>query len=110
MSETETNRGVLVPVKLINGESNEGYAFRILEGKKEEYNKTYLDQLMDDCYKEYILHNGVLYRCEGKRDLDGGDIFEATKNPDGSINYLLQYYNGGCSFAEAMGYALDKLK
>jgi len=113
MSETECNTGKLVPVKLINGESNEGFAFRYCKEnniKKEEYCKTWVDQLFDENYKGWYLHDGVLYRCENDRNVDEGDIFNAVKNSDVTINYVLQYYNGGCSFSEAMDCALNKLK
>lgn len=109
MSETECNTGKLIPVSLLEGETNEQYAFNLLGGKKDEYNKTYLDQLLDDGYREWYLYKGVLYRVENDRDVDSGDIFQATRNADGSINYVLQYYNGGCSFTEAMDNALSTL-
>lgn len=108
MSETECNIGKLIPVKLINGESNEGFAFRYCQEnkiEKESYCKTYVDQLFDDDYKGWFLHGDILYRCENERT-DSGDIFKVTKNSDGSISYVLKYYNGGCSFSEAMDYAL----
>lgn len=113
MSETECNTGKLVPVKLINGESNEGFAFRYCQENgivKDDYNKTYIDQLFDEDYRGWYLHEGTLYRCENDRDTDSGDIFQAIKNSDGTINYVLQYYNGGCSFGEAMSYAMKKLQ
>lgn len=33
-----------------------------------------------------------------------------TPNLDGTYNYVLSYYNGGCGFGEAMQYAWEKLK
>lgn len=109
MSETETNTGKLIPVTLLNGETNEQYAERIINGEKDSWSKTFLDQLLSDGYREYILHNDILYSVEVERDMDGGDIFHAKKNEDGTINFILQYYNGGCSFTEAMDEALKSI-
>ena len=43
------------------------------------------------------------------RDIDE-DIFEAYDNGDGTINYEVMYYDGGCSFNEAIEYALEDMK
>lgn len=38
------------------------------------------------------------------------NVFEATKNDDGSYDFIVKYYDGGCGFNEAIEYALDKCK
>ena len=38
------------------------------------------------------------------------DIFNAHDNGDGTIGYEVMYYNGGCSFNEAIEYALEDMK
>ena len=43
-------------------------------------------------------------------ELDEDDIFEIKKNEDGSFDYILSYYNGGCSFNEALDYAFKNGK
>lgn len=110
MSETETNTGKLKPAVLIAGETNEDFAKRFLGGKKEDYNETYLEQLLEDGYMEWVMHNGVLYSVKNERDADDGDIFNATLNPDGTISFVLRYYNGGCSFNDAIEEALKRMK
>ena len=42
-------------------------------------------------------------------DIDS-DIFNAHDNNDGTIDYEVLYYNGGCSFDEAVEYAIDNMK
>ena len=37
------------------------------------------------------------------------DIQNAHDNGDGTIDYEVMYYNGGCSFNEAIEYALDDI-
>jgi hypothetical protein len=109
MSETELNTGKLIPVHLLESETPEQCAERILGGEKDEWNNTFLESLLENNYRDYVFHNGILYRCEAESNSDSGDIFEATRNGDGTIDFILQYYNGGCSFTEAMGYALKKI-
>lgn len=110
MSETETNTGKLKPIQLIGNQTNEDFARLFLEGKKEDYNETYLDQLLEDGYREWVLYNGVLYQVDNERDAEEGDIFSATLNQDGTINFVLRYYNGSCSFNEAIEEALKRMK
>ena len=38
------------------------------------------------------------------------DIQNAHDNGDGTIDYEVMYYNGGCSFNEAIEYALEDMK
>lgn len=54
--------------------------------------------------------DGLIYEVEETRFEPYDDIFESSKNEDGSINFEVKYYNGGCGFQEAIGYALDNPK
>ncbi len=109
MSDTERNTGKLIPISLLEGETNEQYAFNVLGGKKEEYNATFLEELLDKEYKKWFLYDGILYKVENERSLDDDDVFHANKNSDGTINYVLRFYNGGCGFTEAMETALERM-
>ena len=44
------------------------------------------------------------------KDISDDDIFEANLNKDGSISYIVSYYNGGCCFEEALETAIEKLE
>ena len=57
----------------------------------------------------HIINGDDIYEIIEEEDLSTDDIFEATKNPDGTINFLVQYYNGGCGFNEAIETALQNL-
>jgi len=50
---------------------------------------------------EYIQLDKLLYKIE-MSVLSDDDIFIATKNKDGSINFTAKHYNGECSFGEAI--------
>lgn len=56
-----------------------------------------------------LILNGKYYEEIEKKQLSDGDIFHAEKNGD-EINFSVQYYNGSCSFVEALEEALDDAK
>ena len=73
------------------------------------YYKNYAEWLRDET-QDYIEKDGVLYEVIQKQGVDADDdIFEATQNPDGTIDFVVKYYNGGCGFYDAIGEALDSL-
>ncbi len=51
-----------------------------------------------------------LYGAQEREVLQFNDLFEAKKNTDGTIDFLVQYYNGGYCFEEAVEEALDNMK
>lgn len=113
MSETVHYTGRLKLVEKLENETLEEQCKRVLSW----YNYTDLrycdsweEMLCDELYKKYVIHNENVYEVveQRSRDMDD-DVFEAIENSDGSISYVVRYYNGGCSFDEAIGYALDKL-
>ena len=68
-----------------------------------------LEEFSDKLYEKFLIHGKSIYEIVSKRDFESSDIFEAVKTEDG-IELMLSYYNGGCAFSEAVGYALDKLE
>jgi len=59
-----------------------------------------------DYYERAVEIEGMVYTVE-KKVLDPcDDIFLSTKNDDGTIDFEIKYYNGGCSFDEAIETAL----
>lgn len=115
MSETVFYTGTLTRVTQPKDASIEEQAKHILVTKgvteRDSYNATWLNQLMDDGYGEYVqLDDGFLYLVERQKKSSDGDIFQAKKNEDGSISFTVKYYNGGCSFNEAIDYAMENLE
>lgn len=53
----------------------------------------YYDILDGDILIEYIEH---------KKYGEDDDLVEFTKNEDGTINFMIQFYNGGCCLQEAL--------
>lgn len=112
MSETVYYTGKLTPVKTKTGETLEDTAKRIIDEnnyKIESYYKTAHECFDDVYYREYITVNNKIYSVQNEDVDDNDDIFKATINEDGSINYVVKYYNGGCSFNEAIEEAMKPL-
>lgn len=107
MSETVHYKGVLKQVERLDGESLEEQCKRLL-GNNElpSYFDSYADWLVDNYYKTMTIQNGVVYEVEKVEvDLDS-DIFIANQKKDGSIEFEVRYYNGGCGFDEALEEAI----
>lgn len=68
------------------------------------------DSFYDKFYDDYVVVGDDMYHVENRVDLREEDVFESFENEDGSIDFLVQYYNGGCSFGEAVEEALKKRK
>ena len=113
MSETVHYTGRLKLVEKLENETLEEQCKRILKWHKytelNKYCDTWEEMLCDEFYKKYVIYNEDIYEVVELKDRCNRDVFEAIENSDGSISYVVMYYNGGCSFDEAIGYALDKL-
>jgi hypothetical protein len=111
LSETVHYKGVLKKVEKQEGEQLEEQCKRLLEDKElPSYFDSYQEWLLDQFYQEIIIQNGVVYRVE-KEDVDPyGDIFNASLQSNGEIEFEVRYYNGGCGFDEAIEEAMENIK
>tara|TARA_R110000851_G_scaffold325711_1_gene493864 strand:- start:389 stop:700 length:312 start_codon:yes stop_codon:yes gene_type:complete len=98
MSDTEHHIGKLKPT----GRSVEHYVSDCVIPDYYESKGEYFDDVFTE--KAYAI-NGIVYEVETK-DIEGEDIATSKQNPDGSIDFQVRFYNGGCSFNEAIEYAL----
>ena len=111
MSETVHYKGVLKKVEKIKGETLEEQCKRIL-GNKElpSYFDDYKEFLSNEKYEEYTILEDDVYRVIKERiDPDFG-VYNASIGENGEINFEVRYYNGGCSFDEAIREALENIK
>ncbi len=109
MSETETLVGKLIPEPIF--ENLEKTAERILFANGwgiGEYHDSAIDALRDEGYEKYYMTGESIYRVEMESEDPYDDIFHAVKNDDQSYSFTLKYYNGGCSFDEAVKNALKE--
>lgn len=109
MSETVHYKGTLIQVERLENETLEEQCKRLLNNAElPSWCDSYQEMLMDEFYEKYIVHNGILYHVD-KVDIDpDSDLFKASIGENGVINFEVRYYNGGCSFEEAIEEALDK--
>lgn len=107
MSETETLVGKLIPEPIF--ENVEKTCERILFANgwgKEDYHGSFREALEDEGWRKYYITGDSIFKIEMISDDPYADIFYATKNEDGSYNFVLNYHNGGCGFNEAVEEAL----
>ena len=112
MSETEIVKGKLIPVDQGKSESLIDVCKRICDKfgvTGETFDGYDYDELMrDELYNKAVVINNIVYLIESK-SFNYEDIFEAEKNDDGSINFLVKFYNGGCGLEEAIEEAVSRI-
>jgi hypothetical protein len=110
VSDTEYWKGTLTPVDDIEVAADEsikrilGSDFDCSDGAD-----TPSEQLYDKYWKEFAIHNNRLYRVDKEKMDEYADIFNADDNGDGTYNFEVKFYNGGCCFIEAIDEALKGL-
>ncbi|MDP4159789.1 MAG: hypothetical protein Q8911_08515 [Bacillota bacterium] len=111
MSETVHYRGTLTVVERSVNETLEEQCKRILGYPElESYHDSFQEQLLHENYHAYVIHDDVLYFVE-KQDIDPDeDICRVEKNSNGTFDFEVKYYNGGCSFDEAIQEAFENNK
>lgn len=105
MSYDELHIGKLFPIE----DNPEEYAKRYLTQCRVKFDnnfKCYLDQLLDNFYDSFIMLNNKLYI---KEDIECESPYTSwhKKCSDGSIDYVVGFYNGGCSLNEALEYEIQ---
>ena len=101
MSETVIARGKLTPTGLTIGGFfvQKGIVLSEDDGVEESFDELF--------HETHTLVDGLVYERKGtvKPEYED-DISQATINLDGTIDYLLMYYNGGCCLDEALQSAI----
>ena len=103
MSEIEHFKGKLKPTGKDLIDYVDGHEIPSYYDDEEEY---FNDSLADSA----IVIDGKVFEIERNQFEDNDDIFESSKNEDGTIDFQVKYYNGGCGFGEAIEYALKNSK
>lgn len=72
------------------------------------YEGDYANFFDEDMSEMYIINNECVYEILSKEVTDNDeDIYTTELNSDGTIDYEVRYYNGGCGFSEAIDDALS---
>lgn len=111
MSDTVHFRGTLKEIVKLDNETLESQCERVLKELRykplEEYYDSHEEKLLDVCYQEYVTYRNALYSVEKSSVEQDQDIFIMNEDMDGVINFEVRYYNGGCSFYDAIDYAFE---
>jgi hypothetical protein len=75
----------------------------------EDYDST-LECLQEEGWEKYIFINNEIYEFIEIKNTYDVDIFQATKNEDGTISYVTSFYNGGMGLEDAIKECLKRIK
>ena len=102
MSDNEVHKGKLVPMVLsgVTSEQRCKSACKHFKFKKKPY-KTWEESLRTNGYKQVFIRDCVIYEVHDT-ELDPYGFSAITENKDGTIDYVVMFYNGGGSFDEVL--------
>jgi hypothetical protein len=115
MSHTETHFGKLRKVEIPENHLVEDWCREKCRDlgytEMATYNSTWEEQLRCETYDKYFFADGEVWEAvEHIESEDGDDIDIMVKNPDGTITFVQQFYNGGTCLSEVIEEGLAKLK
>lgn len=109
MSETVHYKGVLKKIERYENETLEDQCKRLLNGVElPSYYDSYEEFFSDERSDKAVIQDGIIYKVE-KEEINL-DIFIARKLNESEIEFELRYYDGGCSFNEAINEAFKNMK
>jgi hypothetical protein len=119
MSRTEFHTGKLYPVKIEKSleETCRSIAKRFDVELGEDWQEDFMDAFDEYSNKrnsqkeEYFIYGEKLYRVIDHVESEDSEYFmNVTRNSDGSLSFMGQFYNGGTCFSEMLEESLDRLK
>jgi len=119
MSQTEFHTGRLYPVRLTGTleETCRAIATRHNIELGEDWQEDFRENFNEYEYKrervteEYFIHGEKLYRVIEHEESDDEEYFmKLSRNENGSLSFIGQFYNGGTCFSEMLEEALDDLQ
>lgn len=110
MSETVHYKGVLKKAERYDNETLEEQCKRLLNGKELPFfYDSYEEFYSDEYYHKAVILNDIIYLVE-REDVDPYEnIFTISKINDNEFKFEVRYYNGGCSFNEAIENAFENM-
>jgi len=108
MSDVDTYRGKLTPVDLGERTLDQWIQNRIGRSELKDYEDSWLEALQEELYNAYHYDRDseILYEVQRER-FDPEGFVHSKRNADGTIEFLVSYYNGGASFGEVMDEVVD---
>lgn len=107
MSDVEAYKGRVTTTNKTLHEFMEGVKFPTWYDKNNWYD---VYEYFCDLYnREYVLIGKTVYKVS-KAPFDPESISEFEENEDGSIDFMVSFYNGGVSFGEVIERGVEKLQ
>ena len=111
MSDYDYTVGKLTPVEITESvEHTCGLILSWLNIECDDNYDTCAEQLDDEYSDQYLITDIAIYRIQSEDKDPYNDIFNARRKDDGSIEFEVQYYNGGCSLNEAIKEAIKRME
>lgn len=101
MSDYEAYKGTLIPTKMTVNEYVTHRATEKFDNAEDFFNDNY--------WEEAFIIDGMVYEPELEQ-IDTEDLYMASRNDDGSIDILVNYYNGGSGLSDAIDTAIEYMK
>ncbi len=114
MSQTETHFGKLRKVEFKPYQTLEQWCEAKCRelGKTElsSYTDTWYEQLKDDYSETFFFTNNDIWEAFEHHEVDDDDyIYHLQPNEDGTLTFIMQFYNGGTCLTECIEESLQKL-
>ena len=114
MSRTETHFGKIKKIELQNKTIEQFFQEKCIENSifkiDKGYNtwkETYFDNIS---YEKYFIVNNVVWEAIEHTEIDeGDDISIITPNADGTLSFIMQFYNGGTCLSEIIEEGLKNI-
>jgi hypothetical protein len=112
MSHTETHFGKLRKVNLGEQTIEQWCESKCRENgtnEIESYHDNWVEQFRDDYYKKYFIVKDEIWEAYDHIESDREDVDVMIPQPDGSIMFVMQFYNGGTCLSEMIEEGLERI-
>jgi hypothetical protein len=79
---------------------------------KQKYHQCddWLECIQETLYDDYVILHEMIFKVVKKEEFEAGDIYKASINKNGDLDFVLSFYNGGCCFSEALEEAIGGME
>jgi hypothetical protein len=113
MSQTEIHVGKLRKVDTGNLTVEEWCENKCKEQGRNEissYNNSWTEEFRSTSHEKYFFTESEIWEAfEHIEGDDGDDIYHMQKNEDGTISFVMRFYNGGTCLTECIEEGLEKI-
>jgi hypothetical protein len=116
MSQMETHIGKLRKVIIMDNHSVEDWCREKCEeagvpSMLPEYYNSWKETLQYhlDAYNKYFFMDGEVWEAFEHKELEDDDIYEMSKNEDGTLSFTMRFYNGGTCLTECIEESIERI-